>query len=438
MRWALLAVLTMLPLQWFVVSGVPMGQGRLHLVIITGFLILTVARHRLRAARPVLRAGLPFVLAEIVLIVIWFATSVYHGSSPRGPIQDTIYLCVMLAVGTVVYRLAVGGAGAVKLLRWSALAASLSLLLGLSYSLAVNGVDPARVFVQTVAAGDPGVLQRELFRTAFGGFGFDAGEVSGNVRHEVFAAVLAALYVSVWAARLEPLTRRGQALLFRVSIALGVSLLLVSMSRAVLVAALVWPLLALWRFVVTGRLSAAHLALVAASALGMLAATAAGFAQVVWVRFTEDTSSYEARDDLLELALANIGSNPVTGGADTTGASAHNLVLDSWQRSGILAAVAATMLVVLLLGLFASLVVRIGTEPAWMVPVTAALALPLVRIFTAGGGLITPVSWVVLGFVVGAVAHRMTVPADADRSPRDMRSVNFRATPMSEVRSSNG
>jgi O-antigen ligase len=187
--------------------------------------------------------------------------------------------------------------------------------------------------------------------------------------------------------------------------------LLVSMSRAVLLAAAVWPLVALWRLVVTGRMTAAHLALAAATMLALLAAAASGFAQVIWYRFTADTSSYESRNGLLDLALENIRESPVTGGADTGGASAHNLVLDAWQRSGIFAAIAAAVLVLLLLGLVTSLVVRIGEEPDWMLPVAAALALPLVRIFTAGGGLIPPVSWVVLGFVAGAIAFRTATPS---------------------------
>lgn len=420
MRWALLGLLVLLPLQWFVIPGVPLGQGRLHLVALVAFLFVVLLRHRLRAARPVLRVCLPFVLAEIALLVIWVATGLYHGERPLEPFQDALYLAVMLAVGTVVYRIASGRAGveAVNLLRWSIAAAALSLLVGLSLSMAINGVNPAQVFVRMIAAGDPQILQQELFRTAFGGFGFDADDVSGNDRHEVFGAVLAALYVSAWAVRLNPLTRRWQLVAYRASVGLAVALLLVSMSRAVLLAALVWPLVALFRSITTGSLKPGQLALVALAVVSLLAAIAAGFAQVIWIRFTQETSSYEARDGLIELAIENIRRSPATGGFETAGASSHNLVLDSWQRAGFIAALAATVMVVLLLGLFASLVVRIGAEPAWMLPVAAALALPLVRIFTAGGGVITPVSWVVLGFVAGAVAHRMaSVGRGGDGAP---------------------
>jgi O-antigen ligase len=312
------------------------------------------------------------------------ATAFYHSRPLLPPVQDLVYLSVMLAVGTVVYRLAQAGPEAVRLLRWSALAASLVLGLGMAISMAVNGVNPVVVFASTIASGDPEVLQRELFRTAFVGFGLDEEDVSG-----------------------------GGLLLYRASLFLGAGLLLVSMSRAVLIAALVWPLLGLFRLVVSGRMRPGHVALVAVTAVGLLAATAAGFLQVIWFRFTADTSSYEARNGLYDLSVENIRNSPLTGGAETAGASAHNFVVDSWQRSGILAALAAAVMVVILLGVFFALAARIAEEPDWMVPVAAALALPLIRIFTAGGGLITPVSWIVLGFVVGVIAYRtsMSLPA---------------------------
>jgi hypothetical protein len=73
--------------------------------------------------------------------------------------------------------------------------------------------------------------------------------------------------------------------------------------------------------------------------------------------------------------------------------------------------------VVVLLGLWASLIVRIGLEPEWMVPVTAALALPIVRLVTAGGGLIPPIQWVLLGFVAGAMAYRQALRSASDTDP---------------------
>ena len=60
------------------------------------------------------------------------------------------------------------------------------------------------------SSGDPEVFQKELFRTAFNGFGLDEATVRGNIRHEVFGAVLVAMYVASWAVHFRPLVTRAQ------------------------------------------------------------------------------------------------------------------------------------------------------------------------------------------------------------------------------------
>ena len=426
MRWLTLAVFAALPLQWFVVASTPLGQGRLHQVAILAFTAVVFLRYRARAYRPVLSVSAPFVIANVCLLAIWLGTGFYNGLGPSGPIQQALYLAVYVAVGTMIYRAALGvEPGLLEALRWAALCATVTLVGGLAYSMLVNGVNPVQVFRDTIATANPEILQRELFRTAFTGFGFDADVVRGNIRHEVFGAVLAAMYVSVWAVRLRPLTSTAKRVVFNTALVVGSLLLLMSMSRAVLIAALAWPVLSFIRSLVTLRLSGRQVALAFVAFAGVLAAIVTGFAEVIWVRFTQDTASYEARDILLHEAYSNIADNFMTGGVETAGASSHNFVLDTWLRSGVFAALAAMVIVVLLIGLWVSLIVRIGVEPNWMVPVIAALALPVVRLLTAGGGLIPPIQWVLLGFVAGAMAYRRDVllqpapePAERDEDPR--------------------
>lgn len=418
MRWAMLAVFAALPLQWFVVGSTPLGAGRVHQLAILAFTAAVFVRYRARVHRPVLAVSLPFVVANGCLLVIWVATSVYNGDRPFGPVQQGLYLAAFVAIGTIVYRAAAGlEPGLLDALRWAAVWATVALIVGLAYSMLVNGVNPIPVFSRAIATANPELLQRELFRTAFTGFGYDEEAVRGNIRHEVFGAVLAAMYVSVWAARLRPLVTSGQRLVFNAALVVGSVLLLVSMSRAVLLAAMVWPMLSVLRSVSTFRVSGRQVALLFTALGGVLLAIASGFASVLWVRFTQDTSSYEARDDLLQQAYANIADNFFTGGVETAGASSHNVVLDTWLRSGVFGAIAATVIVVVLIGLWASLIVRIGIEPEWMVPVAAALALPVVRLVTAGGGLIPPIQWVLLGFVAGAMAYRRARLTGAEPGP---------------------
>lgn len=403
MRWPLLLLLAGLPLQWFVVAG----ALRLHILVMVVFLGLALLTYRARALLPVLDLTWAFVAANGALCLVWMAANAYHGLGPREALQQLVYLGVFVAVGTVVHRgLLTGRAGWIATLRWSALVVSVTLVCGLSVSMALNDVNAATVLGRTVAAADPGILQQELFRAAFTGFGFEEGAASGNFRHEVFGAVLVAMTMSAACVGVRPFGSTGARRLYLASMALATTLVVLSLSRSVMIALAVWPLLALLRAALAARLSPQVVGGVLLGAGVAVALAVSGVLSVLWVRFTQDTGSYEARDQLLERAFENIGANALMGGVDTASASSHNFVLDSWLRAGIVAALAAAVVTVLLLGLFLSLAARLHLEPPWVLPVAVMLALPLVRIFTAGGGQIPPVSWVGLGLAAGFLAHR--------------------------------
>ena len=414
MKWLLLLLLAVLPLQWFVV-----GAGvRLHIVAIVVFLAITLATHRARAFLPVLSVAWAFAVANTALCVIWLAANAYHGLGLRPPVEQMVYLAFFLAVGTVVREgLVRGGTGWVSTLRWSALVASLALICALSVSMALNNVNAAAVFGQTIAAANPEILQKELFRAAFTGFGFDEGVASGNIRHEVFAAVVVAMTLSAACVGVRPFTSAGARRLYVFSMALSTTLILLSMSRSVIIALAAWPLLLLLRAALAIRVTPQLIggALVGGGALVL--ATATGVLSVIWVRFTQDTGSYEARDNLLGRAFENIRANTVMGGVNTVSASSHNFVLDSWLRAGMFAALAAAVVTVLVLGLFLSLALTMHREPAWILPVTAMLALPLVRLFTSGGGMIPPVSWAGLGIAAGFLAYRRALVKEREGHP---------------------
>ena len=269
-----------------------------------------------------------------------------------------------------------------------------------------NGVNPAAVFAKTIATGDPEVLQKELFTSAFTGFGFDEEAVRGNFRHEVFGAILVAMCVSAACAGIRPFSSRRPRILYRFSIGLAAALIIVSLSRSVMIAAAIWPLLALLRPMLAGRLTPR---VVGGALLGLavtFALSVIGLASVLWIRFTEDTGSYGARDRLYEEAYQNIGDAHVTGGVTTAGASSHNFIIDSWLRSGIFGGVCALVVGFIVVGLLIRLAVNLHREPSWVLPTAALLALPAVRMFTAGGGLIPPVSWIGLGVAAGLMAYR--------------------------------
>lgn len=407
MKWALGLLFATLPLQWFLLSGLPLGPQRLHLVAMLLFAAAVFGRHRARAFLPVLSVALPFVVANVALVAIWSATALYNADPLRGPLQEALQLGVFVAVGTVVYRGARDPtSGVLDFARWGAAVAASSVVVALSLSMAINGVDPASVFAQTVAKADPAILQRELFRSAFAGFGYSSEEVQGNIRHEVFGAVLTAMYLSAASVRLRPLRSSTAKLVWRASMVVGVVLILLSLSRSVILAAAVWPVLAALRPLLRAEVSTRQLALSASAVAVVALASVTGFASVLWVRFTQDTGSYEARDELVQDALASIPDHLLTGGVSTTSASSHTLVLDSLLRAGVFGGLAALVITVLVVGLWLILIVRLRVEPSWMLPVTASLALPVVRLFTAGGGSIPPVEWVGLGILAGFLAFR--------------------------------
>jgi hypothetical protein len=414
MKWPFMGMLALLPLQWYVVGNTPFGVGRLHQLGIFLFAILIFSRYRSSAVWSLRGTLGAFLLMNVYMLTAWSAIQLYQGQLPFGPVQEMLYVGVFLAIGVYILRVGTGREpGALEVLRWAAALTSVSLLLALSYSMARNGVNPARVFGQTIAAGNPEIFQKELFKTAFTGFGYDDATVRGNIRHEVFGAILCAMYISAWAANRRPFRTTLPQLLYQLSMLLATVLLISSLSRSILIAAAVWPLLSIVRSVRSFTLSARQLALtyVAIALVGVIAASGVGL--VLWNRFTVDTSSYQARTGLYQQAFSLLSSSFLLGGVDTVGASSHNFVLDALLRGGIFVALPAALLVLSILWTFVRLVSRLHLTPVWMLPVAASLVLPLVRFVTSGGGLINPVEWVTLAFAAGAIAsehYRDPVP----------------------------
>ncbi len=403
MRWVMLALTALLPLQWFVV-----GAGlRLHLAAILVFAVLVLSTHRGHLVSRVIRLTEPFVVANFALTVIWVFANRYHSFGVRQPAEQMLLLVAFVAVGVAVLAiLRDPHHRGVELLRWSTWVCLVALVGAMSFSMAANGVNAVEVFARTVTSADPQILQRELFRSAFGGFGLAEESVMGNIRHEVFGALLVSLCLSSACRQMRPFATRLQSTTYLLGQGLAVLLVLLSMSRSVILALAVWPLLGLLRQLLVGRVTprGAGAGILMIGTGGLLAAV--GVLQVLWIRFTQDTGSYEARDNLLQQAYDNLGRSLATGGVSTKSASSHNFVIDTWLRAGIVASLAALVVVVIVCGLFIALAFTLPQEPPWMLPVTAMLALPVVRLFTAGGGLIPPVQWVALGVVAGFLAYR--------------------------------
>jgi len=405
MRSIVVGGLAALPLQWFLLAESPAGDLRLHqlaAVILTAFIVFRFGLPRLERG---VRGAQLFILANVYMLILWVALNVFNGLAMTQPIKQTSFLLTFIAV-TALFYFAVREAdnALIDALRWTATVCVGVLIAAFGYSMLSNGVNPIDVLQRSIEAGDPNILQRELFRSSFVGFGFDAEEARGNLRHEVFGGLLFTMYVSSWAATRRPLTIARQRNIHRAAMVAGSLLLLISLSRSILVAAAIWPLASFLRAMLTGRVSARQQLAVAGGLIGVAILAITGFLEVLWTKFTEDTKSYSLREDLISLALQRISENFWTGGVDTERTSAHNFVLDMWQRGGIFVGLPAVFIFLFISFLWLRLLLRARTIPADQFVLVAAMALPCVRLVTQGGGSLQIVEWVTLAFVIGILA----------------------------------
>jgi hypothetical protein len=407
MRRLCLITFAALPLQWFVVTSSPFGLVRVHQAVLLLFAAAYLTHTPLRALVPVVYGSRFFLLSNAMMLSIWFAVDLYHGIPPLDPVQEMPYLAVFLAIASYFYVATTAETcTALELMRWSVVAAAVTLVGALSFSMLHNGVNPAQIFVQSIGSGNPELLSNKLFKSAFGGFGYNDATVQANIRHEVFGGLLLALCVSVWAVNRQPFSRPAQYWVFRLFVFTSALLIAFSLSRSIIIAAAVWPVVATARALTRFQVSARQIVIAYLVISTVVVALMSGFALVLWRRFTTDTSSYRGRENLYSQAWNEISHHFFTGGVNTVGASSHNFIIDAWLRGGIFVAIPAAAVVILVLHTVVSLMRHLPRDPAWTVPLIAALALPIVRLGTSGGGLLNPVEWVALGFVAGVLAAR--------------------------------
>lgn len=414
MRFALLAALSALPLQWFLLAESPAGDIRVHQLAGIVLAAVIILRYGLPRIERGVRGAQLFIAANMYMIVLWVGLNVFNGVKLDLVLKQFIFLVVFVAV-TALFYLAVleGNNWLIDALRWSAAATVGVLLAAFGYSLLSNGVNPVDVLQRTIESGDPDILQKELFRTAFSGFGYDSNqEAIGNLRHEVFGGLLFSMYTAAWAVARRPFTEPKHRNIYRTAMVIGAGLLLISLSRSILVAAAIWPVLSFWRALLTGRVSPRQQLAVVAGLVGVAGLALTGFLEVIWTRFTEDTSSYATREDLIGLAFSRIADNFWVGGVQIEGTSSHNFVLDMWQRGGIFVGLVSVFIFLFISFLWLQELLRLRTSTDDAFVLAAALALPCVRLVTQGGGSMQIVEWMTLAFVIGV----LTATRDKERA----------------------
>lgn len=419
MRAAALLALALIPLQWFAVASSPIGELRMHQLAMFGLTACVMAYYGFAKIGATTRRVQFFVLASLYMLILTAAMDMYNGVLPIQPIQSLLYLISFIAISAYFYMAASDPLSyIVDALRWSAVVTVLMLISAFGISLIKNGINPLSVVQQSIVTADPSVLTQQLFGQAFVGFGFDAETTQVQLRHEVFGGMLLSMYVASWAKARRPFTEQRHIVFYRAAMVVGSMLVLLSLSRAVMLAALVWPAILLIRAVSSGRITGGQLGAVVASFFGLGAIAASGFLSVVWDRFTEDTRGYVGRSENIVDAIDRITENFWTGGFVTESNSSHNFILDNWQRAGILVAIPTIVVFFYVFGLWTSLLWRIRTLPMEMLPIAAALALPVFRMMTQGGGQISVNAWMTIAFVTGVVhASRQRSGAQQPEKP---------------------
>lgn len=400
----MLIALALIPLQWFTVAPSPIGELRVHQLAMFGLTACVIAYYGFARIGAGTRRLQFFILANLYMLILTSAMDVYNGVIPVQPLQSLLYL-ISFVVISAYFAMAASEASfdIIDALRWSALVTVGVLISAFGLSLLKNGINPLTVVQQTIVTGDPSILTQQLFGRAFIGFGLDAETTQVQIRHEVFGGLLLSMYIASWAKARRPFSEPRHLAFYRAAMVVGTLLVLLSLSRAVTLAAVMWPMILLTRALLSARVSGAQVAAVVVSFFGTIALAATGFLSVVWLRFTEDTRGYEGRSENIADAIARIFDNFWTGGFATAENSSHNFILDNWQRAGVLVAIPAIIVFFYIFGVWASLLLRIRTLPMEMLPVAAALALPVFRMMTQGGGQISVNGWMTMAFVTGVV-----------------------------------
>jgi len=404
LRFVALASLAGIPLQWFALGSSPIGELRLHQLAMFAFTGCIIVYYGLAKVSEGTRRQQFFILANLYMLVISAAMVVYNKGIPIQQSQTLLYIISFAAVSAFFFMAANDPSyNMVDALRWSALVTSGVLILAFAASLLKNGINPLSVVQQTIATGDPSILTQQLFGQAFVGFGFDLDTTQVQIRHEVFGGLLLSMYVASWAKARRPFTEPRQLAWYRIAMVVGTLMVLVSLSRALTLAAVLWPAILFLRALLSGRISGGQLTAVLVTVVGSVGLAVTGFLEVIWDRFAEDTRGYEARSENITLALERIFDNFWTGGVVTEGTSSHNFILDNFQRGGVLVGIPTLVVFFYIFGVWMSLLVKIRTMPVELVPVSAALALPIFRMMTQGGGQISVNGWMTMAFVTGVV-----------------------------------
>ncbi len=270
---------------------------------------------------------------------------------------------------------------------------------------ATGGLNLAAVLWRGVQAADPQIIQHGVFRAVFAVTSEDA---QTNWRHHMVSGLLLGAFVSLML-RSYLFSRIGR-LVSAIGVLCCVLLVVLSLSRAIMVAAALALVVVMCGLLIARSGQRARLLALGGAALcaGALLLTPLG--DLVAARFfaQDQSASYEARFETLAAGAALIEKNLLVGGAATYERDMHNVVLQHWIGFGLIGLLAALNFVLLIIlvasRLFILAVVKAGRANTALLLASALLALPFVRAFTAGGGL-GGAEWLCIGVSIGVLTR---------------------------------
>lgn len=384
-----------LPLQWQSLATVP-GLGTLRWFHLGLLPMLALAAPSWRLLALVVRRSRPVPEGMVAFIACNLLTAVAWGADPSDFVQRTVY-CVFGLVGGACVLVAMHDAAGRRVLVYASLVTTVVFSANFYLAMVAARVDPLATVERAVLSGDPSIIEFSLFRSSFNSSG--DSDVRSNARHEIFAALVVVFAVSLVAGAVTRATR----IVLVVSGVLTLALVFISQSRSNLLAVVLAVAVVGARTVVTRRIRAGTVALVV-FVIGVALAAFPVVGGLVVTRLTQ-TQSYDSRINAFasQLTTDQIVQRLLVGGPRLE-KSTHNIIGDGALRGGVVGGIGAAIIVLALV--FVAVRCTRGYfrhhSTAWFGAVLA-LAVTLVRCFTAGGGQIQLTEWFGVGLAIAVL-----------------------------------
>ncbi len=407
---ALLVFLATLPLEWITLTGLLGGFIKPFHVAALAMIAVSLVRwrpHRL-LGRVLARFGTVYFGYAFVLAIAFFGgltrTDPYLAQAEA--IRGAFYLATSAVVAGLI--LALLARPPRRGLAWAGIITLIALLVALVAALSSQNLNPFLILRDAVVQGDPDIIARRLLRSAFR---TDEGleDAAPNLRHKVFGALLVAVFLGLACRSLIDRRRTLLRTVLLIGGALGCAVTLLSLSRSLLVCLVITMTFFPMRALLRDRVRPMQAAATGLAVLLVIAVAFSPVGQLIFNRISA-TGSYEARleaagPSFIEEFLPALLLGTTKSAVET---APHNFILNSWLAGGVLAAIAAIVVIVSFFIVWLREAYRcLTSRSGWVLPVGQVWVLgvgviPLVRSFTSGN-LFHMVEWTAIGLFLGLV-----------------------------------